>query len=51
MEKGIYILDKLKVPVVAAAMIAAAMIATAIATTSVDLSPFRLSLSSSRFYL
>ena len=48
MEKGLYILDELKVPVVAAATIATA---TATATASVDLSPFRLSLSSSRFYL
>jgi hypothetical protein len=46
MEKGLYILDELKMPVVAAATIA---IATA--TTGVDLSPFRLSFSSSRFYL
>jgi hypothetical protein len=44
MEKGLYILDELKVPVVAAATIATA-------TASVDLSPFRLSLSFSRFYL
>jgi hypothetical protein len=48
MEKGLYILDELKVPVVAAATIATA---TATATASVDLSPFRLSLSFSRFYL
>jgi hypothetical protein len=48
MEKGLYILDELKVPVVAAATIATA---TATTTASVDLSPFRLSLSFSRFYL
>ena len=40
-ENGLYILDELKVPVVA----------TAAATTTVDLSSFRLSLSSSSFYL
>ena len=39
-ENGLYILDELKVPVAAAA-----------ATTTVDLSSFRLSLSSSSFYL
>jgi hypothetical protein len=50
MEKGLYILDELKVPVVAAATIAT-VTATATATASVDLSPFRLSLSFSRFYL
>jgi hypothetical protein len=41
-ENGLYILDKLKVSVAAA---------TAAATTTVDLSSFRLSLSSSSFYL
>jgi hypothetical protein len=40
-ENGLYILDKLKMSVVAAAA----------ATTTVDLSSFRLSLSSSSFYL
>jgi hypothetical protein len=40
-ENGLYILDELKVPVVVAAA----------ATTTVDLSSFRLSLSSSSFYL
>jgi len=40
-ENGLYILDELKVPVAAAAA----------ATTTVDLSSFRLSLSSSSFYL
>jgi len=40
-ENGLYILDELKVPVAAAVA----------ATTTVDLSSFRLSLSSSSFYL
>ena len=40
-ENGLYILDELKVSVAAAAA----------ATTTVDLSSFRLSLSSSSFYL
>jgi hypothetical protein len=40
-ENGLYILNELKVPVVAAAA----------ATTTVDLSSFRLSISSSSFYL
>ena len=40
-ENGLYILDELKVPVAAAAA----------ATTTVDLSSFRLSISSSSFYL
>ena len=44
MEMGLYILDELKVQVVAAATIATS-------TTIVDLSPFRLGLSSFRFYL
>jgi hypothetical protein len=48
MEKGLYILNELKVSIVAAATIATT---TTTATTSVDLSPFHLSLSSSRFYL
>jgi hypothetical protein len=39
-ENGLYILDELKVPVVVAAA----------ATTTIDLSSFRLSLSSSSFY-
>jgi len=42
-ENGLYILDELKVPVVA--------VAIATAATTVDLSSFRLSLSSSSFYL
>jgi len=42
-ENGLYILDELKVPVAAAA--------AATATTTVDLSSFRLSPSSSSFYL
>jgi hypothetical protein len=42
-ENGLYILDELKVSVAAAA--------AAAATTTVDLSSFRLSLSSSSFYL
>jgi hypothetical protein len=40
-ENGLYILDELKVPVVVAAT----------ATTTIDLSSFRLSISSSSFYL
>jgi len=41
-ENGLYIFDELKIPVAATA---------ATATTTVDLSSFRLSLSSSSFYL